>query len=172
MTLDSYDNRLQIASLENLSQLSNDKLSKSPIVKCIESFIVTGFSVRTQNKDEFNEKTSKLSNLWQQFSTSELATNANIFGVYSNYDSDANGFYTVTAGVKGDHAKTELRAATVQAGHYLVFEATGSMPSIVVQTWKRVWEFFETNTEYNRNFISDFEKYSGTDHVEIYIGLK
>ncbi len=64
-------------------------MSISPTVKQVESFIVTGFSVRTQNKDEFNEETAKLPSLWQKFYTSELAVNASIFGVYSNYDSDA-----------------------------------------------------------------------------------
>ena len=148
------------------------KMSISPTVKQVESFIVTGFSVRTQNKDEFNEKTAKLPNLWQQFYASELATNANIYGVYSNYDSDANGFYTVTAGAESTDAQTELSAVTIQAGNYLIFQGTGPMPTTVVETWKRVWEFFEKNTEYRRNFISDFEAYSGSDQVEIYIGLE
>ena len=147
-------------------------MSISPTVKQVESFIVTGFSVRTQNKDEFNEKTAKLPSLWQQFYTSELATNANIFGVYSNYDSDANGPYTVTAGVESSPAQAKLSEVTIQAGNYLVFEGTGPMPATVVETWKRVWIFFETNTEYRRNFISDFEAYSGSDQVAIYIGLE
>jgi predicted transcriptional regulator YdeE len=141
-------------------------------VKQVESFIVTGFSVRTQNSDEFNEKMAKLPSLWQQFYTSELTTNANIFSVYSNYDSDANGPYTVTVGVKSDHAQTQLSSVTIQAGNYLVFQGTGPMPTTVVETWKRVWEFFEKNTEYRRNFISDLEAYSGSSQVAIYIGLE
>lgn len=147
-------------------------MSILPTVKQVESFIVTGFSLRTQNKDEFNEKTAKLPSLWQQFYTSELATHVNIFGVYSNYDSDVNGPYTVTVGVKSSQAQTELSAVTIQAGNYLVFQGIGSMPATVVETWKRVWTFFATNTEYQRNFISDFEAYSGSDEVAIYIGLE
>lgn len=143
----------------------------SPTVKQIESFIVTGFSVRTQNKDEFNEKTAKLPSLWQQFYTSELAANTKIYGVYSNYDSDANGLYTVTAGIESFHEQTGLSAVIIQAGNYLVFQGTGPMPATVVETWKRIWEFFQTNTEYRRNFISDFEAYSG-QQVAIYIGLE
>ena len=100
-----------------------------------------------------------------------MATNANIFGVYSNYDSDANGPYTVTVGVKSSHAQTQLSSVTIQAGNYLVFQSTGPMPATVVETWQRVWAFFETNSEHRRNFISDFEAYSGSDQVTIYIGL-
>lgn len=144
----------------------------SPPVKHVDNFLVTGFSVRTQNKDEFNEKTAKLPNLWQQFYASELATKATVYGVYSNYDSDANEFYTVTAGVESSHSKMELSAVTVQTGNYLVFQGTGPMPAAVIETWKRVWAFFEINTEYSRNFTSDFEAYRGFDQVAIYIGLK
>jgi predicted transcriptional regulator YdeE len=144
----------------------------SPIVKQVASFIVTGFSVRTQNKDEFNEATRKLPRLWQQFHTSELANNAPVFGVYSNYDSDAQGPYTVTVGVVSSSAPTQWCSVTIKAGNYLVFQGTGPMPATVIETWKRVWDFFEINTEYRRNFISDFEEHNGSEQVTIYIGLE
>lgn len=148
-------------------------MSVSPVLKHVENFIVTGLSVRTQNSDEFNEKTAKIPSLWQQFYASELvASHSNIFGVYSSYDSDANGYYTVTAGVKSADAKTELNSVLIQAGHYLVFQGTGPMLATVVGTWKQVWEFFETNTEHRRYFMSDFEAYNGAEQVSIYIGLK
>lgn len=146
-------------------------MSIQPTMKQVESFTVTGFSVRTQNSDEFNEQTAKLPSLWQKFYTSELATKANIFGVYSNYDSDANGLYTVTAGIKSD-LHTQQSSVTIRAGNYLVFQSTEPMPATVIETWKQVWAFFEKNTEYQRNFISDFEAYNGSDQVTIYIGLE
>ena len=147
-------------------------MSIQPIVKQVESFIVAGLSVRTQNSDEFNEKTAKLPSLWQQFYTSELATNANIFGVYSDYESDANGLYTTTVGVRDNTERTKLTTVTVQAGNYLVFEGAGPMPSTLVKTWKQVWNYFEIENNYQRCFISDFEAYSGSDEVAIYIGVK
>lgn len=147
-------------------------MSIQPTIKQVESFTVTGFSVRTQNSDEFNEKTAKLPNLWQQFYTSELATNASIFGVYSNYDSDTNGPYKVTVGIKSDHAQTQPSSVIVHTGNYLVFYGMGPMPATVVETWKQVWAFFKTHTAHRRNFISDFEAYSGPDQVAIYIGLE
>ncbi len=147
-------------------------MSIQPIVKQVESFIVAGLSVRTQNSDEFNEKTAKLPSLWQQFYTSELATNANIFGVYSDYESDANGLYTTTVGVRDNTERTKFTTVTVQAGNYLVFEGAGPMPSTLVKTWKQVWNYFEIENNYQRCFISDFEAYSGSDEVAIYIGVK
>lgn len=147
-------------------------MSISTTVKKVENFIVSGFSVRTQNKDEFNHKTAKLPSLWQQFYASILATNTKVYGVYSNYDSDVNGFYTVTAGVESSGTLAELSTVNIQAGNYLVFEGKGLMPAAVVEAWERVWEFFKNNTEYRRNFISDFEVYSGCDKVEVFIGLQ
>ncbi len=147
-------------------------MSISPTKKYVESFVVEGFSVRTQNRDEFNQATAKLPSLWQQLYTSDLTTNANIFGVYSNYDSDASGPYTVTVGIESAHPSVQLSSVTIQKGNYLVFQGTGPMPATLIETWKQVWAFFETNIEYLRNFVSDFEAYSGSDEVMIYIGLK
>lgn len=144
----------------------------NPILKHMQGFTVIGFSVTTQNQDEFNETTAKLPKLWQQFYSSELATNTTPYGVYSNYESDANGFYIVTAGIAAENKLSLLSAVEIQTGHYLVFEGKGAMPSTVVELWKQVWKYFEEKSEYQRNFTSDFEMYIGNDGIAIYIGIK
>ena len=145
-----------------------------PTLKYVEGFTVIGLSTKTQNTDEFNEKTAKLPSLWQQFYSSDLAANANIFEVYSDYESDANGLYTVTVGItdNGNRTGTEFAYVKIPAGNYLVFQGTGPMPATVVETWKKIWNYFETESNYQRSFISDFEAYSGSDKVAIYIGIK
>ena len=102
-----------------------------PSLKYVKGFTITGLSTKTQNIDEFNEKKAKLPNLWQQFYSSDLATNTNIFEVYSDYESDANGFYTVTVGVGDDSELPEFGSVKIQAGNYLVFQGVGQMPSLV-----------------------------------------
>jgi len=143
-----------------------------PIVKHLEGFMVRGLSTRTQNCDEFNELTAKLPKLWQQFSSTSLACHANIFGVYSDYESDANGLYTVTAGIASDDVPAQFNSVKIQTGNYLVFQDAGPMPSTVIATWMRVWDYFETENKYQRNFFSDFEAYNSPDEVAIYIGIK
>lgn len=143
-----------------------------PTLKYIESFTVIGLSIKTRNTDEFNENTAKLPSLWQQFYSSNFAANANIFEVYSDYESDANGLYTVTVGVTDNNECAEFSSVKIQAGSYLVFEGEGQMPSTVVEIWKQIWAYFEEKREYQRSFISDFEAYSGSDKVAIYIGIK
>ncbi|MFA6303200.1 MAG: effector binding domain-containing protein, partial [Legionella sp.] len=104
--------------------------SIQPLMKHIEGFSVKGVSARTQNSDEFDEKKAKLPKLWQQFYAADLATNQKIFGVYSDYDSDANGLYTVTVGIASDETSSAIKVST---GNYLVFQAKGPMPAIVIK---------------------------------------
>lgn len=146
--------------------------SIQPIMKHVDSFTVTGFTVKTQNSEEFNEETAKLPKLWQQFYSSNLATNTTIFGVYSDYESDANGHYTVTVGIANDNQRTESSAVKIHPGNYLIFQGKGSMPLTVIETWKRVWDYFTAGSPYQRCFMTDFEAYSNSDEVTIYIGVK
>ena len=147
-------------------------LSIPPTLNHVEGFTVLGLSTRTKNSDEFNEKTARLPGLWGQFYSSGLAANANIFEVYSNYESGAKGFYTVTVGVTEDSERAEFDSVTIQTGNYLVFQGTGPMPATVVETWKQIWDYFEAESNDQRSFISDFEAYNGSDTVAIYIGVK
>ena len=146
--------------------------SIQPTLKYIKDFTVMGFSIKTQNKDEFNEKKAKLPSLWKQFYSSSLATNANIFEVYSNYESDANGIYTVTLGIQDDIKQSDFASVNIQSGNYLIFQGIGPMPCTVVDTWKKIWDYFDNDNMYQRSLISDFESYSVVDQVDIYIGLK
>lgn len=145
----------------------------------LDGFTVAGLQVRTINSDEFNSKTAKLPQLWGQFQSAGVADSVpnrlekeSIFGVYSDYDSDATGFYSVTAGVMVSPESSLLATVHVQPGDYLVFEGQGDMPQAVVDTWKRVWSYFADNTKYKRNYKTDFERYQGPNSIAIYIGVE
>ncbi|KTD47861.1 Transcription activator, effector binding [Legionella quateirensis] len=146
----------------------------------VDRFNVTGLSVRTINCDEFSPDKARLPLLWEQFFSSGLAetssdrlNNAAVFGVYSHYDSDENGYYTVTAGLDSTHLSSvlDLTQVEIKQGSYLVFEAQGAFPEVVVQTWERIWVYFRDNTVHKRAFQSDFEQYSGPNQIAIYIGI-
>ena len=146
----------------------------------MDAFTVTGLSVRTINSNEFNPETAKLPQLWGNFFASGMAETipnrlleSPIFGVYSNYDSDATNYYTLTAGVsinsKGNNP--ELNTVDIQKGHYLVFKDKGIMPQVLIKTWERIWVYFATNSEYKRCFNTDFEVYLNSDEIAVYIGI-
>lgn len=142
-----------------------------PTLKQFEGLKIYGFHTRTQNSDEFNEKTAKIPIIWQDLYATPWVHETEIYGVYSNYESDANGFYTVTAGVPDAQNKTDLYEIIIPSGDYLVFEAEGPMPESVIKTWQQIWTYFTNTTIYQRNFLTDFEWYTGKDTVAVYIGI-
>lgn len=140
----------------------------APTVQYVTGFNVKGFSTRTQNADEFNQHTAKLPALWQKFYSSDLASNAAVIAVYSNYESDVNGMYTNTVGIQS----SEQADAQVLSGSYLVFQGKGPMPQTVIELWHQIWTYFSANSPQQRSYQSDFEQYKGSDEVAIYIGVR
>lgn len=143
-----------------------------PVLKYVDSFTVTGLTVRTQNSDEFNPETAKLPGLWQQFYSGTPNLQTTVYGVYSGYESDANGYYDVTAGTINDSQDTALDSVKINSGNYLVFCGKGEMPQIVIEAWQRVWDYFASNSSYQRCFMTDFEEYKSSDEVAVFIGIR
>ncbi len=80
----------------------------------IQPFTVSGISVRTLNSDEAQPLKAKLPGLWGQFFGQGLAdktpnkvAESPVYGVYSAYESDVSGQYSVTAGVSVSKASPE-----------------------------------------------------------------
>nr|WP_158291771.1 effector binding domain-containing protein [Lampropedia puyangensis] len=94
------------------------------------------------------------------------------FGLYHDYASNELGLYSVVAGVAVHAPDPSMASVQVAAGPYLVFTGQGPMPQTVVQTWGRVWAYFQGDVPHQRAFTTDFEAYSGTDSVAIYIAVK
>lgn len=134
----------------------------------IESFTVNGQSVRTNNALEASAA-GKIPTLWSQFYASQSAASESLFGVYTAYESDASGDFTVTAGKKtgGGNSGVEIRP-----GIYLAFPAEGEMPAAIIDAWKAVWEYFSQDQPHERAFETDFEEYNGSNSATIYIGFK
>jgi predicted transcriptional regulator YdeE len=140
----------------------------------VESFSVYGITIRTTNKDEMDPQQAKIGHLWQNFFT--LCSRAEFepedaYGVYSAYDSDWNGEYSVTAALKKDLGFQEGKEVVVPSGKYLRFEKTGNMPETALLLWQEVWDYFQEKSALKRNYLCDFEEYTGTSSVAIYIGI-
>lgn len=148
-----------------------------PRLISIAPFQVQGISARTANRDEADPSKAKLPGLWHSFyekgivDTVSPCTDSAIYGVYSDYESDAKGFYTLTAGVKAEESLTERATVKVNGGGYLVFESRGPLPQIVIDTWQAVWRYFENSTSYKRRYTTDFERYE-KDSVAIHVAVE
>jgi predicted transcriptional regulator YdeE len=147
-------------------------------LKTFEAFAVTGLQTRTKNADEQNPQTAKIGPLWQRFFVSGLfqpSSNApRVVGVYDCYESDWNGAFNVTAGIKAASSELQgMKTVQVQAGKYLVFTSKGVMPQAVIAGWMQVWQHFSApRTDVQRLYATDFEEYLAPDEVAICIGVR
>lgn len=139
---------------------------------------IKGISVRTTNANEVNQETAKIGGLWKQF-YEEIAPNlksgAKIFGVYHNYESDASGEFSVLAGADGinESSTNSIEKVSILSGKYLLFEAKGEMPQVVIDTWVKIWNYFlPDDSDYQRAYSTDFELYKSQTKIEIYIAVK
>lgn len=145
----------------------------------INSFQISGLQVRTRNADEADNDKGKIGPLWGQFFARNLPAtlpartgDGKIYGVYSNYESDASGLFDVTAGVAVMAASAEFANITIAAGRYMVFDCEGDMPAAIIEGWGKVWSYFSNGTEHQRCYLTDFEEYQGPQQAAIYIGIK
>lgn len=158
-----------------------------------EAIVCQGISVRTTNMDETRYETAKLGGLWQKFYQTKLEhlnEEANIYGIYHNYERDDTGEFDVVAGwevgnyqPEGSQGESEsdlkdsLVTVTIPAGKYLVFSESGKMPDMVIDAWEKVWTYFsDPSCEYSRSYEVDFEHYVDNNleygQVDLYIGIK
>lgn len=144
----------------------------------INEKLINGISIRTTNANEFNPETAKIGGLYQDFDKKvpvDYKNGARVYGVYYNYESDHSGQFSVMAGTDklSESSKEPLEQVSLTKGDYLVFEAKGEVPQVVIETWGEIWDYFSnTDAEYQRAYTTDFEYYKSQDEIEIHISVK
>ena len=138
---------------------------------------IAGFSIRTTNAKEMNPATGKIGPLWKTFDENvdvDYKNGHRVYGVYYDYESDANGEFSVLAGTDQPdvHSTAKLETIVIPSGKYLVFTAKGDVPKIVFDTWGSIWEYFsKKDAEYERRYTTDFEYYVNQNEIEVYIAV-
>jgi predicted transcriptional regulator YdeE len=147
---------------------------------------VVGIEVRTKSALEANPATARIADLWNRFFHDKVSEKiahredaSAVLGVYTNYESDHTGFYTLIVGVQVQNAKaipTGMVGVTIPAAEYLVFSAPGKIPDAIIAAWGRVWDHFAQSSALERAFTTDFELYrtgsTGETSAEIYVAIK
>lgn len=154
-----------------------------------EQFQVVGTEARTNNAKEAGSD-GIIGKQWQEFLSHGLLQKIpdrlddNILAVYTDYASDANGQYTFILGARAKPipnptVPTGMVVKTVPAGRYAVFTSErGPVAKVVVETWKRIWEYYQTPANGQRAYRADFEVYAlraadpNNAQVDIHIGVK
>ncbi|MGL4461011.1 MAG: GyrI-like domain-containing protein [Planctomycetia bacterium] len=160
---------------------------REPVEVELSRIDVAGWSIRTSNRREGDAAMAMIPNLWRRFQLGETADLVlrrrtpgdspgvgEVVAVYSAYESDVNGDYTLTVGLPTpDDAETPagLTRTNVAAGRYLRFLAKGPLPDAVIMAWREVWAYFAGATLYRRTYTTDLEVYGPGPVVEIYIAV-
>lgn len=157
---------------------------------------LVGIGVRTTNQEEAGPN-GRIPALWTQYfqlagthSNEAQAQDDFIYGVYTDYETDASGAYTafightydldlpMTTEATGASAAANLQQIVVPSSMYRVFETRrGPMPQVVIEAWQEIWAYYETAAE-QRAYTGDFERYDKNDYqdgeaaVRIYIAIK
>lgn len=148
-------------------------------VEEIDEMQIFGISVRTTNANEMNPQTAKIGKTWQKFDREVLVDykgGERVYGVYYNYESDANGEFSVLAGT--EKANSALEKVTILKGRYLVFDAKAltadehGRVQAVIETWGKVWGYFSSEgATHKRAYGTDFEHYKNQTDISIYISI-
>ncbi|MGB7554301.1 MAG: GyrI-like domain-containing protein [Candidatus Korobacteraceae bacterium] len=160
-----------------------------PKIVQLDGFEVVGIAVRTNNAKEA-EPDGAIPKLWQRFMQEHVLdrishkTNPDIYAVYTDYASDANGDYTLVLGAKvGTAGNSQVPSGMVKkeipAGQYAVFTSErGPVAKVVLERWQRIWSYYESPANGQRAYRADFEVYDqraadpADAQVDIYIGAK
>ncbi|MFW5442697.1 MAG: GyrI-like domain-containing protein [Methylococcaceae bacterium] len=145
----------------------------------IDEKAIFGISIRTTNANEMNPETAKIGKIWQKFDSEvdvDYQGGERVYGVYYNYELDANGEFDVLAGC--EKVSNSLDEVVIQKGKYLVFNGKAKTPDdnariqAVIETWSKVWEYFlNEGSEYKRAYKTDFEHYKNQSDVDIYVSV-
>ncbi|GKU77423.1 GyrI-like domain-containing protein [Paenibacillus sp. L3-i20] len=146
---------------------------------------IAGVSTRTTNAEEMGSN-GRLPQLWETYFSGGTAAqpyNQNshlIYGLYTDYESDATGAYTVILGheVNVDPASDGVAYAVVPASKYRVFTTRkGPVYEVVAEAWGFIWQYYMDSSE-ERAYTGDFELYDGSNfdptnsEIQIYIAIK
>jgi len=143
---------------------------------------VVGLAIRTTNAAEANPATARIPGLWRKVLEEGVAgriagrTNPGVLAaVYTDYDSDERGPYTLVVGaeVEADApAPPGLTAVAVPAARCLRFAARGPMPAALVAVWGRVWSAFARPDGPRRAFACDLERHTGPEAADVYVAIR
>ena len=140
----------------------------------IASFQVVGISARISNEGDSVAK--EVEALWERFWQEDIrnqvphALNEDIYAVYTDYETDYTGPYTLTIGLSVASLKDipkGFRGMTIEEDTYQKFTSRGKMPEAVLKTWFEIWGNKTLNRAYRADFTVHGEKYFDGDQAEV-----
>jgi predicted transcriptional regulator YdeE len=151
-----------------------------PVVVAADAFPVVGVKTRTTHRIEAVGQTARIPALWRRFFVDDVSAKiperlsaADIVAVYTGYENDDRGPYSLLIGRKVgtlDQIPKGMAGVLVPAGRYLCFTAKGPSPETPIAAWQDIRQFFSLSHEYERAYTVDFEVHR-PDAIEIYVAV-
>lgn len=155
----------------------------------LDSIKLIGLKTRTRNQDEIDWENGKMFPCIRKYFNEGIAQSipnrtkpGTTFCVYSEYESDHNGYYTYFIGEEVDsfdEIPAGLEQHTIPKQSYVKFTTEpGAMPAVVRQPWIEIWQMTPSELGGKRAYLADFEIYDerAADHqnvvLDIYIGVQ
>lgn len=134
---------------------------------------IEGLSAITKNSDP--NMPIVIGSLWDKFYKDgiyegiENKANSKAVEIYSDYESDVNGKYSVTVGCEVNRFNNNGNVVTkiIPEGKYAKFVVKGHMVKAVQEFWQKLWQM----KDLDRNYKCDFEEYQddNMENATIYI---
>ncbi|MHD0314231.1 effector binding domain-containing protein [Fusobacterium varium] len=126
-------------------------------------------SEKRLNNFKYPDIAEKIQKLWYDTSVKiPKDKELNKYAVYSEYESDYKGDYTLFIGVDKIDSHKEI---IIEEENYKIFSVDNSSPYGVIMAWQKIWEMEEQGL-LNRAYTVDYEKYYPDGKIEIFIALK
>lgn len=134
-----------------------------------DKFVLCGITARV-SKNALIE----IGDLWNRFYAEPFLERLEIedgavYSAYFDYESDHAGPYSVLLGFRVSETQAALEGLTlltIQPGSYALLRRSGPMPASVVEAWQEVW-----NSDLERTYLTDFDRYAAPDTVEVNVGI-
>lgn len=125
-------------------------------------------SIRTNNfKDD--DIMQKITDMWKGASSLLNNQDAITYGLYSDYESDYKGDYSLSAAIEGSNNESSIEIPS--SSKYEIFRVDTSDEFGILKVWKEIWDREEKGI-LERAYLYDFEKYYPNGQIEIHIGIK
>ncbi len=140
----------------------------------IEKFHVIGISIRTKNEN--GQASPDIEALWGKFWNEDIkskipnAINDDIYAIYTDYETDYNGAYTMIIGLSVnslDHIPEGFVGMTIEKSKYQKIVSKGKMPEAILNTWIEIWGNNKLNRAYQTDFTIHGKKYYDGDEAEV-----
>ena len=128
---------------------------------------ILGIATQTNNQAEM-AGVGKISRLWEKFfkqgigeRLSAKSVEDRVFALYTDYESDENGEYTLLIGKlveKMTEAPVGLVLKTIPEARYVTYTSKkGPLAKVVPETWQQIWQ--DDEVRHKRSYSGDYEVY-------------